>query len=109
MQRDFCPYCNHCKMIAEMAAKADVREKLEELAKQEEEERRQEGIRKGKIYDRDFQRYRVKDIQNISDIDFLWDMAVGVVPAGQPQTEWELDELNRLGETIRARIEELEK
>ena len=113
MERNYCPYCNHCKMAAEMHAKAEVR-KLKELrakekAKEEEERQRKEDIRAGKIYGRDFHSYNLSDIENITDSDFLYDMLDDIMPAGQPPTQEEYDELMNFVNGIYARIHVLRK
>ena len=96
-----------------MEARVDTQRALEEREKErekeEEEKRREEEIRQGKIYGTNYHRYRVTDIGNVSDIDFLSEMYSAIIPAAQPHTEWEYEELSHFLKVIRARIDELQK
>ena len=81
---------------------------LEEKEKREEEDRRQQEIRDGKKYGRDFDRYTASDLKDITDVNFLKDMRNSIWPAGQPQDEWEFEELRNFEHFVNLRISELE-
>ena len=100
-------------MATEMYEKAEAR-KLEELhvkekMKETEERQREEDIRAGKIYGRDFHSYKMSDIENIHDIEFLRDMKYDIIPSAQPPTQEEYDELMNFVNAISARIRVLTK
>ena len=93
-----------------MNAKAEKMERmLEEERVKAKEKERQQNLRHGTIFGNDFERYREKDIKNITDVSFLYRLVNAVMPAAQPTTEFEHAELSRFQSVIRTRIEKLKK
>ena len=80
----------------------------EKIERKRQEEARVKDIREGKKYARDYERYGPDDIEEITDITFLYEMADAIIPSGQPPTPMEYDYFCYLLNTVWNRINELQ-
>ncbi len=102
----YCPHCHHCQVRKQkLSQEEDERAKAKEI---EAKEAREKEIREGKIYGHAFDLYSLEDLKNITDIDFLYEMASHVIPCGQPETEWEQEIMYERYDAVHAQISLLE-
>ena len=84
-------------------------EEEEERERIEKEKKREEDLRNGLVHGDRYMAYSEAEIRSITDINFLRDMRMGIIPSGQPTSQWEHDDLNHTLCVISECIKKLEK
>ena len=79
------------------------RMRMEEEIKESERMVKEQGV----IYGHRYDLYTIEDIQKISNYEFLSDMLANMIPAGQPTTEEECQELDERFSAVSKRRDEV--